>query len=208
MYHDDDRKNESFLVIPARSDVIPAQAGIQSNDLPPQADIITRALEMNAKKPVLAGMGTELNSVPFLTWARANLFSSALNTALTLACVCLIVMIGIPLVNWLFIDAYWSGTTPADCPDKSAACWPFVRARFDQFMYGLYPEAERWRIHLGLGLIILAAVPLFIPRFPGKRWLLPLLVIACPLLGAGLFLGGVFGLVYVETGRWGGFFSP
>ena len=141
-----------------------------------------------------------------LKWAHDNLFSSSLNTVLTLACVCLIIMIGVPLVNWLFINAYWSGSTPADCPDKSAACWPFVRARFDQFMYGLYPAAERWRIHLGLGLIILAAAPLFIPRFPGKRWLLPLLVIACPLIGTGLFLGGVFGLEYVETGKWGGFF--
>ena len=141
-----------------------------------------------------------------LDWTRDNLFSSPLNTVLTLACVGLIIMIGVPLVNWLFVNAYWSGATPADCPDKSAACWPFVRARFDQFMYGLYPEAERWRIHLGLGLIILVAAPLFIPGFPAKRWLIPVLVIACPLLGTGLFLGGVFGLEYVETGRWGGFF--
>ena len=64
-----------------------------------------------------------------LDWIRANLFSSPLNTALTLACMGLIIMIGLPLVNWLFVNAYWSGTTPADCPDKSAACWPFVRAR-------------------------------------------------------------------------------
>ena len=53
-------------------------------------------------------------------------------------------------------------------------------------MYGLYPQAERWRIHLGLGLIILAAAPLFIPGFPGKRWLIPVLVVACPLIGTGL----------------------
>ena len=141
-----------------------------------------------------------------LDWTRANLFSSPLNSVLTLACACLIVMIGIPLVNWLFVNAYWSGTTPADCPDKSAACWPFIRARFDQFMYGLYPDTERWRINLGMGLIILFAVPLFIPRFPAKRWLIPVLIIAYPLIGMGLFLGGHFGLTYVETGKWGGFF--
>ena len=151
-------------------------------------------------------MGTELNSVPFLTWARANLFSSLLNTALTLVCVCLIVMIGIPLVNWLFINAYWSGSTPADCPDKTAACWPFVRARFDQFMYGLYPATERWRVNLGLALIILSALPLFVPGFPGKRRVVVFAVIAWPLIGALLFLGGNFGLAYIETGKWGGFF--
>ncbi len=139
-------------------------------------------------------------------WLRKNLFSSPLNTVLTLACACLIVIAGVPLVNWLVIDAYWTGSTPADCPDKTAACWPFVRARFDQFMYGLYPETERWRVNLGLGLIILSALPLFIPRFPGKRRVVVLAVIAWPLIGALLFLGGHGGLAYVETGRWGGFF--
>ncbi len=140
------------------------------------------------------------------SWLRNNLFSSPLNTALTLVCAGLIVMVGVPLVNWLIIDAYWTGSTPADCPDKTAACWPFVRARFDQFMYGLYPQAERWRVNLGLVLIFLTALPLFIPRFPGKRWALALPLIAWPLIGTFLFLGGHGGLVYVETGSWGGFF--
>ena len=141
-----------------------------------------------------------------LEWARGNLFSSPLNTLLTLACACLIIMVGAPLVNWLVIDAYWSGTTPADCPDKTAACWPFIRVRFDQFMYGLYPEAERWRVNLGLGLVILSALPLFMPRFPAKRWLAPILIVIWPLIGTVLFLGGHSGLPYVETGKWGGFF--
>ena len=141
-----------------------------------------------------------------LAWLRGNLFSSPLNTLLTLGCVYLIIMVGVPLLNWLVIDAYWLGSTPADCPDKSAACWPFIRARFDQFMYGLYPQAERWRVNLGLGLIILTALPLFIPRFPGKRWVVVCLVITWPLIGALLFLGGYGGLAYVETGSWGGFF--
>ena len=54
-----------------------------------------------------------------LKWARKNLFSSPLNSVLTLACAGLVIMIGVPLVNWLFVNAYWSGATPADCPDKS-----------------------------------------------------------------------------------------
>ena len=73
-------------------------------------------------------------------------------------------------------------------------------------MYGLYPETERWRVNLGLALIIVSALPLFIPRLPGKRWALALPVIAWPLIGVFLFLGGHGGLAYVETGRWGGFF--
>ena len=141
-----------------------------------------------------------------LAWAHSNLFSSPLNVLLTLACVSLLVMVGVPLLNWLVIDAYWLGSTPADCPDKHAACWPFIRARFDQFMYGLYPPEERWRVNLGLGLLILSALPLFIPRFPGKRRVVVCLIIVWPLLGVTLFLGGYGGLAYVATGNWGGFF--
>ena len=44
------------------------------------------------------------------------LFVAAVNTVLTLACVCLIVMIGIPLVNWLFVNAYWSGADTGGLP--------------------------------------------------------------------------------------------
>ncbi len=141
-----------------------------------------------------------------LEWARENLFSSPLNTVLTLAGAYLVIMICVPLFNWLVIDAYWAGTTPGDCPDKTAACWPFIRVRFDQFMYGLYPVEERWRVNLGMILIILFSLPLLIPRFPHKRRLIPVLIILYPLVGMGLFLGGQFGLTYVDTGRWGGFF--
>ena len=141
-----------------------------------------------------------------LTWIRENLFSSPLNVALTLTCGYLVAITFIPLVNWLIIDAYWAGTTPQDCPDKTAACWPFIRARFDQFMYGLYPVEERWRVNLGIILAILFTLPLFLPRFPHKLRLLPLLIVIYPLIGIGLFSGGQFGLTYVDTGRWGGFF--
>ena len=68
----------------------------------------------------------------------------------------------LPLFDWLFVQAQWSGTTPESCPDKSAACWPFIWARFDQFMYGLYPQSERWRIDLGMILAVLCSLPLFI----------------------------------------------
>lgn len=140
------------------------------------------------------------------TWLRDNLFSSPLNILLTVACAGLLAAALIPLLNWLVIDAYWSGDSPQDCPNKRAACWPFVRARFDQFMYGLYPAEERWRVNLGLGLAALLALPLFLPRFSGKRWLAPALLLIYPLLGAVLFRGGVFGLPYISTGQWGGFF--
>ena len=140
-------------------------------------------------------------------WLRANLFSSMLNTCLTLLSLLVIYLVFLPLFDWLFVQAQWSGTTPESCPDKSAACWPFIWARFDQFMYGLYPQSERWRIDLGMILAVLCSLPLFIRTFPYKGALIVLLTLLIyPLIARLLFLGGLFGLSYVETSQWGGFF--
>ncbi|OGT80998.1 MAG: hypothetical protein A3H91_16690 [Gammaproteobacteria bacterium RIFCSPLOWO2_02_FULL_61_13] len=139
-------------------------------------------------------------------WMRANLFSTPLDTTLTLFALGLAYVVLAPAIQWLIVDAHWRGTMPADCPDKGAACWPFIRARWDQFIFGLYPQAERWRILLGAGIGIIAALPLFMPRFRYKGWLMCLLFILYAGIGKILFVGGVFGLAYVDTGNWGGFF--
>ena len=139
-------------------------------------------------------------------WIQANLFSSAFNAALTIVSLLIICSVFIPLFNWLIADAQWSGSTPADCPDKTAACWPFIRARFDQFMYGLYPRGEHWRINFGVGLAVLATLPVFFWKSAYKGWLVPGLIIIYAAIGQFLFLGGHFGLSYVETNNWGGFF--
>jgi general L-amino acid transport system permease protein len=141
-----------------------------------------------------------------LRWLRENLFSTPFNTALTLLACGIVYLIVVPAFQWLVIDAHWAGSTPADCPDKSAACWPFIRARFDQLIYGLYPAEERWRINLGVGAGVLLAVPIFLPRFRHKLWLALALALIYPLIGVWLFLGGRLGLPYVETSKWGGFF--
>lgn len=139
-------------------------------------------------------------------WLRANLFSSPLDTALTLICLWIVYLALVPLLDWLVFDAYWTGNSPADCPEKGAACWPFVRARLDQFLYGLYPETERWRVNLGLVLCALFALPLFVSRFRHKGLLACGLFLLYPLIGGALFAGGVLGLPAVNTGSWGGFF--
>ncbi len=139
-------------------------------------------------------------------WVRSNLFSTPLDTTLTLFALGLAYAVLAPAIQWLIVDAQWRGNMPADCPDKAAACWPFIRARWDQFIFGLYPQAERWRILLGVGIGIIAALPLFMPRFRYKGCLMCLLFILYAGIGRILFVGGVFGLTYVDTGNWGGFF--
>jgi general L-amino acid transport system permease protein len=84
-------------------------------------------------------------------WLRANLFSSVLNTVLTVLAILLVVWVVPPIVKFLVIDAVWSGNDREACLATEArphvgACWPFIRDRFAYFMYGSYPIAERWRV--------------------------------------------------------------
>ena len=39
---------------------------------------------------------------------------------------------------------------PKNPGDVVGACWPFIQAKFPQFIYGFYPEPERWRVNLDL----------------------------------------------------------
>jgi general L-amino acid transport system permease protein len=142
-------------------------------------------------------------SVGPVAWLRSNLFSSWSNSLLTIVALYLVYLIVPPLLQWALIDADWVGTSRDDC-DSGGACWVFVNVRFNQFMYGLYPESEYWRINLAGLLIVLLMIPLFIERFRYKLWLGAFIIFGYPVIAFYLFSGGAFGLEYVETSRWGG----
>lgn len=141
-----------------------------------------------------------------LSWCKRNLFSSWWNTALSVALLALLALLVTRLVQWLIIDAQWSGSGPSACADTSSLCWPFVRARWPQFLYGLYPSGELWRVNLGLGACALLGGALAIRRMPARRWIAAFLLLAYPPLAWWLFRGGAGGLASVETSLWGGFF--
>jgi general L-amino acid transport system permease protein len=114
-----------------------------------------------------------------------------------------------PAIRFLLIDAVWDGAGRADCLEETVgrpvgACWPFVAAKFRQFIYGFYPEQEQWRVNLTffLGAILLA--PLLIPRAPYKALNAVLFFGVYPVVAFILLVGGVFGLRHVETRLWGG----
>jgi general L-amino acid transport system permease protein len=138
-----------------------------------------------------------------LGWLRRNLFSTPLNGALTLLVVYGLYLAVPPLVQWAVIDADWVGTSREDCT-SGGACWVFVAARLNQFLYGFYPPAEQWRVNLGLGLLVALVVPLMLKGFRYKRPLALVLVFGYPLIAYGLLYGGLFGLPMVQTYQWGG----
>ena len=50
----------------------------------------------------------------------------------------------------------------------SGACWAFVNAKFEQFMFGRYPIDERWRPILTAVMFVALLVPLLMPTAPYK----------------------------------------
>ncbi len=139
-------------------------------------------------------------------WMRRNLFSSPLNIALTTLAAYLL-WVAVPhLLNWTLFNATWSGDTRADCQANSGACWVFIRVHFEQFMYGFYPDAQRWRVNVAVLLLVLGAAPLFIRTVlnPVKVKLGLGLLVFYPIIAFVLFKGGLLGLPEVETSRWGG----
>ena len=47
----------------------------------------------------------------------------------------------------MLIDAVWDGSSRTDCLAEKVsrpvgACWPFIAAKFAQFMYGFYPADQ------------------------------------------------------------------
>ncbi len=81
----------------------------------------------------------------WLATLRQRLFATPMDAAVTLVCLFVVWRISVPLVDWLLLDANWQGTSRDDCKSPGA-CWVFIRARFGQFMYGMYPGPERWRV--------------------------------------------------------------
>lgn len=139
-----------------------------------------------------------------IRWMRENLFSSVTNSLMTLISLWLIWTIGTTAWSWLIWDATFVGTDRTAClKPEQGACWPFIEAKFGQFIYGRYPEAERWRIDLLFFISFIGFIPLLMPSLPLKRANLMFMLVPYPILAFVLLAGGL-GLTYVETSLWGG----
>ncbi len=144
-------------------------------------------------------------TVGVVGWLRKNLFSTWYDAAFTVGAIYLVYLLLPPLVDWVFIDADWNGSTREDC-SREGACWVYIRVWFDTLMYGRYPVDERWRINLGYIILVVAAVTLFIPGFRWKHWTGWFLALGYPVIAYILFVGDALGLPLVETPLWGGLF--
>jgi general L-amino acid transport system permease protein len=131
----------------------------------------------------------------FAGFLRARLFNSPTNILLTLGSILLLWFTIVPAIKFLLVDAVWSGKDRTACLAENVghavgACWPFIQAKFSQFIYGFYPEAERWRVNLTFFLAAILLLPLLIPRLPAKGLNAGLFFVAFPAVAFFLLRGG------------------
>ena len=145
----------------------------------------------------------EFSGVRSLDILNKNINSNNFNAFLTLLTVFIIIKSIPPLLNWFVLDANFLGNSKDDCTGDGA-CWVFIKVWFNRFMYGLYPDAEQWRINTAfLILFIIVGISFFVSS-KLKKYFILFLVFIYPFLGIELISGGSFGLKYVETAAWGG----
>lgn len=136
-----------------------------------------------------------------LGWARGNLFGSVPNTILTLLALWLLWEVVPPLLSWGLFHAQWGGDGAA-CRESGGACWSLVTQRHRLMLFGLYPYDQHWRPLLATFILVALLATSTVRLFwrPALLWAWGLGFVAI----AGLMWGGVLGLPYVETDRWGG----
>jgi general L-amino acid transport system permease protein len=161
------------------------------------------AISDTAASPDLAPPISERPTV--LGWLRRNLFSTPFNSILTILILILIYVTMVPLFQWAVLNSSWWADNKEQCT-AGGACWAVFRVRWRQYLYGLYPDAEQWRINLAGVLLVGSMVPLFLKSFGPKIWWALGVLVIYPVVAWVLFLGGMFGLTLVETSLWGGLF--
>jgi general L-amino acid transport system permease protein len=131
----------------------------------------------------------------FVGFLRTRLFNSPGNILITIVCALLLWFIAVPALKFLLVDAVWTGHDRDACLAENAghvvgACWPFVWAKWNQFIYGFYPEQELWRVNLTFFLAAVLLLPLLIPRLPAKGINAGLFFVAFPVVAFFLLHGG------------------
>ncbi|WP_062226389.1 amino acid ABC transporter permease [Aureimonas frigidaquae] len=131
-------------------------------------------------------------------WARTHLFATPFDSVLTIILSLLAAWVLWNLYLWGVVNAVFTGEDRTACLSTDGrevgACWAFVRARFSQFMYGLYPISERWRVDWVFGIFAVLLVAIAVPRVPGKKILATLFLAVFPPVALVLLTGGRFSL--------------
>lgn len=141
-----------------------------------------------------------------VAWLRDNLFNGIFNTILSLVSLALVLWILPPALNWLVFNANWTGGAEACRVNPDGACWTFVTARWEQFLYGFYEQSERWRLNILLAILAVGIVLMVFEHTPGRKYVAMFMLFVYPVFAFFMMYGSeTLGLPIVDTPQWGGF---
>jgi general L-amino acid transport system permease protein len=151
------------------------------------------AIVKHEKTPARAAPLTERSVIG---WMHKHLFSSVLNSILTIVTLYIVFITVRDLWTWGVADAVWIADSRRECFDINigGACWAGVIAWFDNIIYGRYPREELWRLNLGLVVLAIWMAPLWLPRVKAKILIGLTVVFLYPFLAGYLFAGGDKGI--------------
>ena len=145
----------------------------------------------------------EYSGKKILDRINKSINSNLFNSVLTLFIIFVLIKYIPPTLNWFIFDADFAGSTKEDCT-SDGACWVFVKVWLKRFMYGMYPDAEQWRINVAFIILLASFGFIFLLPQKFKKYIIIYLLFIYPIIALNLISGGVFGLEWVETGAWGG----
>ena len=141
--------------------------------------------------------------IAFTSTIRNRLFSSTLDSVVTLASACLLFYLLYQLVDWAFVASIWSAEEEPLCRETHGACWSVIDARHRIILFGLFPFEEHWRSTLACVVMVVTIIASCLPLLWSAARLSALW-----LCGFGVFYilmhGGIFGLTTITPERWGG----
>ncbi len=142
------------------------------------------------------------DKVGFSKQLQQEYLKSPIQIALTVGSLLLALYVTFTFLNWSVFQATFTGDGQENC-SRDGACWTFIAARFNQFMYGFYPREEQWRINVVAVALLVGFFWLVKKDLPYKNYVALIMVFGLPVIGGFLIHGG-FGLPVVPTSKWGG----
>ncbi|MGH1414539.1 MAG: amino acid ABC transporter permease [Pelagimonas sp.] len=137
-------------------------------------------------------------------WLSKNIFSSmadysspskainsVLMTILTLGSVYVLYWMISGMLDFSLFSATFSdpeGQKREACVVNTGACWPYVQAKWYQFMYGFYPKEEVWRVNVSMFLLAVGIAWLVFPM-PRRGLVATLMLTAFPVVSFVLLNG-------------------
>lgn len=157
------------------------------------------------RSELVAARPAPVRTTGAIAWAQKNLFSTPLDTFLTVLGLLFLAWIVPPLFGFFIGNAVGPNGTVEQCRMENAgACWAYISAEMEFFIYGFYDIPEQWRPNIVFALGVILLVPLLTPKAPFKRTNAILFLVAYPIVSYFLLAGGVFGLKVIPTEKWGG----